>query len=98
MPIVGKEYKFNLVIDRHELQGMLGVEMVTTKENPDNHQLELIGVEPFTLLKEEGSKLTFELTTTPIEAGNHKMGFRVYPLNKDLPHRMDFAYIRWIQL
>jgi len=98
MPIVGKEYKFNLVIDRHELQGMLGVEMVTTKENTETHELELIGVEPFTLLKEEGSKLIFELATTPIEAGNHKMGFRVYPLNADLPHRMDFAYVRWIQI
>jgi len=72
--------------------------MVTTKENTETHELELIGVEPFTLLKEEGSKLIFELATTPIEAGNHKMGFRVYPLNADLPHRMDFAYVRWIQI
>lgn len=49
-------------------------------------------------MKEEGSKLFFKLTTTPSEAGNHKIGFRVYPVNKELPHRMDFAYVRWIQL
>ena len=97
-PVVGKEYKFNLVIDRHELQGMLGVEMVVTKENPDNHQLELLATEQFKLMKEEGSKLFFELKTTPSEAGLHKMGFRVYPVNKELPHRMDFAFVRWIQL
>ena len=48
-------------------------------------------------MKEEGSKLFFELKTTPSEAGNHKIGFRVYPINKELPHRMDFAYVRWIQ-
>ena len=42
--------------------------------------------------------LFFELKTTPSEAGVHKMGFRVYPVNKELPHRMDFAYVRWIQL
>ena len=97
-PVVGKEYKFDLVIDRHELKGMLGVEMVVTKENPDNHQLELLATEQFKLIKEEGSKLFFELKTTPSEAGLHKMGFRVYPVNKELPHRMNFAFVRWIQL
>ncbi|WP_455641912.1 alpha-glucan family phosphorylase [Parabacteroides johnsonii] len=97
-PVVGKEYKFDLVIDRHELKGMLGVEMVVTKENPDNHQLELLATEQFKLIKEESSKLFFELKTTPSEAGLHKMGFRVYPVNKELPHRMDFAFVRWIQL
>ena len=34
-PVVGKNYKLNLVIDRHELKGMLGVEMVVTKENKE---------------------------------------------------------------
>ena len=97
-PVVGKEYTFNLVIDRHELQGMLGVDMVVTKENSDTHQLELLYVEHFKLKKEEGSKLFFELKTNPSEAGLHKIGFRVYPVNKELPHRMDFAYVRWIQL
>ena len=97
-PVVGQEYSFNLVIDRKDLQGMLGAEVVVTKENSENHQLELLYTKQFELKKEEGSKLFFELKTTPSEAGNHKMGFRVYPVNKELPHRMDFAYIRWIQL
>lgn len=97
-PVVGQEYSFNLVIDRKDLQGMLGAEVVVTKENTENHQLELLYTKQFELKKEEGSKLFFELKTTPSEAGNHKMGFRVYPVNKELPHRMDFAYIRWIQL
>ena len=97
-PVVGQEYSFNLVIDRKDLQGMLGAEVVVTKENSENHQLELLYTKQFELKKEEGSKLFFELKTTPSEAGIHKMGFRVYPVNKELPHRMDFAYIRWIQL
>ncbi len=97
-PVVGKEYSFNLVIDRKDLQGMLGAEVVVTKENSENHQLELLYTKPFELKKEEGSKLFFELKTTSSEAGVHKMGFRVYPVNKELPHRMDFAYVRWIQL
>ena len=97
-PVVGKEYNFNLVIDRHELQGMLGAEMVVMKEDPEKHTLSPINTAQFELMKEEGSKLFFKLTTTPSEVGNHKIGFRVYPVNKELPHRMDFAYVRWIQL
>ena len=97
-PIVGKEYTFNLVIDRHELQGMLGVELVATKEDPEKHYQVVIKTDQFTLVKEEGSKLYFTLKTTPTEAGNQKVGFRVFPVNPELPHRMDFAYVRWIQL
>ena len=68
-PVVGKEYNFNLVIDRHELQGMLGAEMVVMKEDPEKHTLSPINTAQFELMKEEGSKLFFKLTTTPSEAG-----------------------------
>ncbi|MCC8144526.1 MAG: alpha-glucan family phosphorylase [Tannerellaceae bacterium] len=95
-PVVGKEYMFNAVIDRKDMKGMLGIDMVVTKENPETHEDELFLVNEFKLMKEEGSKLFFELKMTPHESGMHKMGFRVYPSNKDLPHRMDFAYVRWI--
>ncbi len=96
IPLVGKEYTASLVIDRKELKGMLGVDMVVTKDNPDTNSLELFDVYPFILKKEEGSKLYFELKAAAPEAGIHKIGFRVYPFNKELPHRMDFAYVRWI--
>ena len=97
-PVVGKDYEFNLVIDRHELQGMLGVDMVVVDEDPVSHTQDFIRATPFTLKKEEGSKLYFNLHITPSETGEHKIGFRVHPENKELPHRMDFAYVRWIQL
>lgn len=96
--VVGKEYSFSLVIDRHDLKGMLGAEMVVTKENHETHEQELLSVEKFKLLKEEGTKLYFQLDASPAESGMHKIGFRVYPENPELPHRMDFAFIRWIQL
>jgi len=95
--IVGKEYILSLVIDRKKLKGMLGVEMVTVKEK-ENNELELFEVANFELIKEEGSKLYFELKTTPTTSGLQKVAYRVYPVNNDIPHRMDFAYVRWIQL
>ena len=97
-PMVGSQITFKLVIDRHELQGMLGAEIVVTKEDPEKHRQMIIIKQEFELKKEEGSKMFFELKITPTEAGSQKVGFRVFPKNPDLPHRMDFAYIRWIQL
>ncbi|MCD8041605.1 MAG: alpha-glucan family phosphorylase [Tannerellaceae bacterium] len=95
-PVVGEEYTYNVVIDRKAMKGMVGVDMVVTKENPETNQLDFIDSHPFELKKEEGSKLYFEIKATSNEAGVHKLGFRVHPENKDLPHRMDFAYVRWI--
>lgn len=95
--VVGKEYQINLVIDRKELKALLGVDLVYTKENPDNNETTYITSEPFKLLKEEGSKLYFEIKTTPSESGRLKLGVRVYPKNDKLPHRMDFAYVRWLK-
>ncbi len=97
-PVVGQETTFKLVIDRHELKGLLGCEMVLTKEDPEKHQMVVILTQEFELKKEEGSKLFLELKQAPTETGNYKVGFRVFPKNEDLPHRMDFAYVRWIQL
>ena len=97
-PVVGTQSTFNLVIDRRELQGDLGVEIVVTKEDPEKHRPIIVLKKEFELKKEEGSKLFYELKVTPTEAGSQKVGFRVFPKNADLPHRMDFAYIRWIQL
>ena len=96
-PTVGEEYDIRIVIDRKSLKSMLGVEIVYTKENPENHQTELVSVVPFTLKEEVGSKLYFELRKKASVYGHMRAGFRVYPVNPKLPHRMDFAYIRWIQ-
>jgi starch phosphorylase len=95
-PLVGKDYIYSLVINRNELKGLLGVDMVVCWDNPDTNNMELKAVHSFELKKEEGSRLFFELKVASAESGIHKVGFRVYPLNPELPHRMDFAYVRWI--
>ena len=97
-PEVGKKATFELVIDRHELQGQLGAEIVITKRELEKNQQELVCRTEFELKKEEGTKMFFELNVTPTEAGNMEIGFRIFPKNPDLPHRMDFAFVRWIQL
>ena len=96
-PVVDEEYTVEITINRKDLKSMLGIDAVYTRENPENHEVELINSEPFTLKKEEGQMLYFELKRTASESGHIKVGFRVYPYNEKLPHRMDFAYVRWLQ-
>ena len=97
-PVVGKEASFSLVVDRHELQGMIGVEAIITKEDPEKHEPKIVDKYEFKLVKEEGTKMFFELIATPLEAGSEKIGFGMFAKNANLRHRMDFAFVRWIQL
>ena len=96
-PIVGEDYQICFVIDRKALKCMLGLEAVYARENRDNHTIKFFSAHPFQLVKEDGSLLYFELNKRATEFGHIKVGFRLYPLNEKLPHRMDFAYVRWIQ-
>ncbi|MCC8172295.1 MAG: alpha-glucan family phosphorylase [Parabacteroides sp.] len=96
-PVVGQSYNVKIVLDRKGMKGMLGVELVTTTLDPERQEQKLRHVYEFKLVKEEGSKLYYELNLTPDEAGAIKMAFRVFPKNDELPHRQDFAYVRWIQ-
>jgi starch phosphorylase len=95
-PVVGEDNIVKVVIDRGQLKCMLGVEVVYAREDPDKHKLEFVSTVPFRLIREEGSKLHFELKNKTSEFGHLKIGFRIYPINEKLPHRMDFAYVRWI--
>ncbi len=93
---VGNEVSLNVVIDRKDMKGMLGVELVGTQYNPEKNTLELSEVNDLDLVKTEGSKLFYHITLKIRKTGHYKVALRVYPKNQDLPHRMDFAYVKWI--
>ena len=46
----------------------------------------------------EGNNYTFEAKLAPRQFGQYKSAIRMYPKNKDLPHRMDFCYVKWLEL
>jgi starch phosphorylase len=96
-PAVGENCLFMLVIDRRELKSSLGAELVSTRENTETHRMEFISAMPFTLVKEDGSRLWFELNMKASEFGHLRVGFRIFPLHARQPHRMDFPYMRWVQ-
>ncbi len=49
----------------------------------------------FKVTKKEGTKVTYSLTSTPMSSGSFKCALRLFPKNAELPHRMDFCYVRW---
>ncbi|MDE6343190.1 MAG: hypothetical protein K2L69_00490 [Muribaculaceae bacterium] len=50
----------------------------------------------FDVEKVDGNVVTYHLTVPMNDAGVYRYGFRLYPKNPLLPHRMDFAYTRWV--
>ena len=48
------------------------------------------------IIKEEGSVLTYELNHQMQNPGVFRFAYRIYPKNAALPHRQDFAWVRWI--
>ncbi len=95
-PHVGEDYPLNLIIDTKDLNtNGIGVELVVTRKDKNN-QDNLYEVTELNLVKTDGSRLYFNLNYHMDRSGNFKYAFRMFPKNADLPHRQDFAYVRWI--
>ena len=91
-----REVYGQVVIDRKDLQCDLAVECVIVDHDSINQNPVFVESYKFELVKTEGQLLYFETRKALNDPGNHQYGLRVYPVNAELPHRMDFAYMRWI--
>ena len=43
----------------------------------------------------DNNLVTYALDYTPDETGTFDVALRIYPCNPHLPHRMDFALVKW---
>lgn len=92
----GDDYKVEVKVDTNGLGQDLGVEYVAYRVHDGEESL--YGVKPFDVVKEEGNIVTYELNERIQEAGVYRYGFRIYPKNSNLPHRQDFAYVKWFNI
>lgn len=90
----GDKFDAKAVIDTKGLGDSLGVEIVFYREK--DGQQTYAGREDLKTVKKDGDIYTYELKDTMHDAGVFNFALRVYPKNKALPHRADFAYVRWI--
>lgn len=94
---VGDRTKFTAVVDTKGLvDNGIGIELVITYKNDQGIE-HIDEVKEFNLVKTEGTKLHFSLDYLLRRSGQFRYGFRMFPKNPDLPHRMNFCYVRWIQ-
>lgn len=90
----GESVEATIKLDTAGLGKDLNVELVTySVEAGENKFSEAI---PFKVVAEEGNILTYHMKQHLKNSGVFRYAFRVYPWNKELPHRQDFAYMKWI--
>lgn len=81
------------VIDTKGLADSLGVELVVYREHDGESTFDkTIQLDS---VKTENGITYYELDTDFTDAGIFNFAFRMYPKNVKLPHRQDFAYLRW---
>lgn len=90
----GTDYTVRAIVDTNGLGKDLGLELVVYKSMDGEDKFYY--TKPFDVIKEEGNVLTYQLNAKLKDAGVFRYGYRLYPVNPALPHRMDFAYTRWI--
>ena len=91
----GQKAEITYVIDEQGLQDAVGLELVTLDTNP-NTDRKIHRVYPFKMVKCEGNNYTFKVNFEPEEAGPYRYAVRMFPQNKELPHRQDFCYVKWL--
>lgn len=89
----GDKIDINVVIDTKGLGDSIGVELVYYKEEHGESKYD--GRSELKVVKRDGNIFTYELKSSLKEAGIYRYALRMYPNNAELPHRQDFAYVRW---
>ena len=83
-----------VTLDTNGLGSNIGVECVVFKAEGGGEQF--WSASDMKIIKEEGSVLTYELNHQMQNPGVFRFAYRIYPKNAALPHRQDFAWVRWI--
>ncbi len=93
---IGQEYPVKVYLDLKDLScSEIGLELVITEnDNKENARI----IETVELLAEncKGTICCYKHNLHPNHPGTFNYGFRIFAKNKDLAHRQDFSYVRWI--
>ena len=93
----GQNYMLRYVIDEQGLDDAVALEKVNVFVDKDGEE-HIYSIEPLKMVGREGNNFTFEAKLAPQQAGEYKSAVRIYPKHKNLPHRQDFCYVKWVEL
>jgi hypothetical protein len=92
---LGEQFAASITLNLNELSASdIGLEVVFYKRISEK-SLELIASYKMESTGQSGSQATYSCNFQPPTAGVFEYGFRMYPSNPLLSHRMDFALVRW---
>ena len=92
----GHDYKAEIALNVNNIpKENVGVEFVITHMSKAGEH-EFVANKEFTLVSCKSGKCLYRAHLVPEKAGTFFYGIRIYPKNKDLPHRQDFYLLRWI--
>ncbi|MCM1293018.1 MAG: alpha-glucan family phosphorylase [Bacteroides sp.] len=92
--LTGQPYTVKVKVDTNGLGESVGLECVSYRV--ENGVQKLYRVKPFKVVENRGGVIDYVLKDKIEDAGVYRYGYRLYPVNPNLPHRQDFAYVRWI--
>jgi starch phosphorylase len=93
----GQKYTLRYIINEQGLDDAIALEKVNVFINKDGEE-RIYSIEPLKMVAKDGNIYTFEAELSPKQAGQYKSAVRMYPKNKNLPHRQDFCYVKWLEL
>ena len=73
----------------------VGVELVIPDFNVENGKSEETYSREFELINEKEDHATYRVEVQPARSGVFEYGIRIYAKHQDLPHRQDFALVKW---
>ena len=92
---IGKTYRGEVTLDVAGLRAEdVGVELVVAQKKDD--KFKVINTEEFKVMSVEGNKATYELEVASEIPGALQLAIRIFPKNALLPHRQDFALVKWL--
>ncbi len=94
--MVGTPYNFEVTVDVSTLSPEdIGVEMVLANQIEEGRPVKIVSTYELTPCKIDGTLVTYTLDMTPVQTGSYDVALRVFAKNPNLPHRMDFALVKW---
>lgn len=95
--LVGEKEHLKVTINKGNLNCMLDVELVIAEQG-EYAKLSLVETKPLKLISSEGVVEQYALELKATRPGRYLYSLRILPKHSELPHRQDFAYVRWVSL
>ncbi|MEG1885262.1 MAG: alpha-glucan family phosphorylase [Alistipes sp.] len=93
---VGAKYHFGVTLNIQNLKPEdVGIELVIAKQIIGGQNILISETVALKQTKVEGNMVTYTLDYIPAQAGSFDVSLRIFPTNAHLPHRMDFALVKW---